>query len=437
MSSRKILITNLFSLSGIQIINYVVPILVVPYIVRIIGPEKYGLINFSQAFTTYFILIVNYGFEYSATREISINRKDKHKISEIFTSIIIAKCILFICTSLIFLLLIFYLPSFKPYIEIFLFTYLIIIGNIFLPIWLFQGLEKLTKLSVFNFFTKFIYALSIFIFIKERDDYLLIPLILSVCQIIIGIISFFYSIKVFNISITLVNKNKIIAVFKDGWKLFMSTILINLYTTTNILILGILGSNLTVGYFSASSKIVNIIQGFILGPISQAFFPRIGMVLNESKEKGILILKKLTFIVGLLMMIISILIFIFSNTIIRTIFGDTFMYASPSLRIISFLPFIVGLSNIFGLETMLNLKMDKSYLVLTFIGAILSIVLNIFLVPIYFENGTAISWLISEIFIAISFFVVLFKNNINLFDFSILKSSTFNLKSIMKMLKKL
>ena len=421
MSNKKILFTNLFSLSGIQVVNYIVPVLVVPYIVRIIGPDYYGLVNFAQAFVLYFVLIVNYGFDFSATREIAVNRNSKENLSNIFSSVMLAKAVLFLISLLVFIPIVFLVPKFNKDIELFFFAYLIIIGNIFLPIWLFQGLEKLARLSVFNFIIKMIYAVSIFLLINKKEDYLLIPLILSVSQIIAGAAAFIYSVKVFNISLLFPGIKETKKALKEGWNLFLSNVSINLYTTSNIVILGLFSTNLSVGYFAASSKIINVVQALLLLPMNQAFFPRISSVINHSKDDGIVLLKKLTFAVGIILFIASLLIFIFSDLIIKIIFGSKFIDAAVSLRIMAFLPLIIGLSNVFGVQGMINLKLDRQFLALTFTGALISITLNLILVPAYFENGTALSWLITEIFITVSFFIVLLNNRINLFDWQYLK----------------
>ncbi len=428
MSNRRILFTNLFSLSGIQAVNYIIPVLVIPYVVRIIGPDYYGLVNFAQAFVLYFVLIVNYGFDFSATREISVNRENKEKLSIIFSSVMLAKAALFLISLMIFLPLIILVPKFNHDIELFIFAYLMIIGNIFLPIWLFQGLEKLARLSVFNLIIKTVYAVSIFFFIKEKEDFLLIPLILSVSQVAVGAAAFLYSIKVFNISLLFPGIEEIKRTLKDGWNLFLSAVSINLYTTSNIVILGLFSTNLSVGYFSASNKIISVVQALLLGPMNQAFFPRISSIINHSRSEGIAFLKKLTFAAGVILLITSVSIFIFSDLIIRIIFGSKFTDAAVCLRIMAFLPFIIGLSNVFGVQGMLNLKMDKQFLLLTFIGALISIVLNLILVPVYYENGTAVSWLITEIFITVSFFVVLLKKRINLFDWKYFKTYLSGLK---------
>ncbi len=94
MSKKKVLILNFLSLSGVQVANYILPLITVPYIVRILEPEKYGLIAFSQVIIQYFNILTDFGFNFSATKEVSINRNDKDKISEIFCTVMLIKAIL-------------------------------------------------------------------------------------------------------------------------------------------------------------------------------------------------------------------------------------------------------------------------------------------------------------------------------------------------------
>jgi O-antigen/teichoic acid export membrane protein len=428
MSARRTLLTNIFSLSGIQVVNYALPVLTVPYIVRVIGPDYYGLVNFAQAFALYFVIIVNYGFDLSATREVSLYRDNKEKLSVIFSSVIITKVILFIITLLIFTPLVFLIPKFKDSFIIFLFAYLIVIGNVALPVWLFQGLEKLARLALFNLIIKLSYAICIFLMITKESDYILIPLVLSLSQIMVGVVAFLYSVKVIRISFIFPEIEEVKKAFKSGWNLFLSFISMNLYTTSNIVILGLFCSNSNVGYFSASTKVIGVIQSLVLLPINQSFFPRLSNILSNSRHEGIGLLKKLTFVIGVTMFFISILLFSFSDLIIKVVFGSKFLEASYSLRIMAIIPFFIGLSNIFGIQGIINLKMDKQFLVSTLIGALISILLNLLLVPIYFEIGTAISWLITEVFICISFLITLLRSDINPFDWRFLKSLNFRNK---------
>jgi PST family polysaccharide transporter len=124
---HKILLKNTFSLSILQFANYVLPLITIPYVVRVIGPDKFGLISFAQAFATYFLLIVNYGFDLSATREISSNRDDKNTLVRIYSNVLFTKAFLFTLCTLIFTSLIFLIPKFRENILVFI-VYIFICG---------------------------------------------------------------------------------------------------------------------------------------------------------------------------------------------------------------------------------------------------------------------------------------------------------------------
>ncbi|MFW6147983.1 MAG: oligosaccharide flippase family protein, partial [Thermodesulfobacteriota bacterium] len=112
-TERKRLLENFISLSTLQGLNYILPLITIPYLVRVIGPEKFGLISFSQAFIQYFVLITNYGFNLSATREISINRANKKRVSEVFSAIMLIKIVFMAFSFSIFCLLVFSIPKLR------------------------------------------------------------------------------------------------------------------------------------------------------------------------------------------------------------------------------------------------------------------------------------------------------------------------------------
>jgi len=394
--------------------NYLLPLVTVPYIARTLSIENFGLISYAQAFIGYTTLFIGYGFDYTATREIAAHREESKRISLVFSSTILAKTILLLFSAVIFIPLIYIIPKFSEHSNLYLFTFLVNIGLVLMPNWLYQGMEKLSYIAIFSFTIRIIFTALIFLLVKNDSDYLYIPISTAAGQIVVGLISFYWAIKIFDLKPHLAKLKTIFISLKEGMPIFASTVAVNLYTTTNLIVLGFMESDTRVGYYAASSKLILIFVSAIMFPVGLTLFPFIGKKLNASFENGMAAIRKATFIVGGATLLLSAAVLIFSQNIVSLIYGDQFEEAASSLRILAFLPFIIGLNNIFGTQGILNLKMDKAFLIITTIGAVSSVALNFILVPVLAESGTAIAWVATEIFITISFFVLLYKKGFRL-----------------------
>ncbi len=407
---------NFLSLSLIQIASYLFPLLTLPYITRIFGPELYGLFNYATSIMGYFGLLINFGFELSGSREIAINRNNPEKLSLIFSSIIFSKLILFLICAIIFIMSIFTIHEFKMYLILYVIIFLGNFFNIFFPTWFFQGMEKLNITAIFSFSIKLISTIMIFLVIRNKNDLINYALIGFFTQILISIISLYIIIRKFRIGLVFIKLKNIKEQIVISYKIFISTIVINLYTTTNFVILGSLSSKHDVGIYTAAYKVMLIIMSVLNGPFGQALYPNIAHAMTQSIEVGIskmyYALKRivpLTFLLGLIC-------FIFSESIIKILYGPKFLDAILTLKILSFLPMIITISNIFGIQGLLTLKQDKYLTLITICGAISGLTLNFVLVPFLRHNGTAISWLITEILITVltyTFFQKI-KNNLRI-----------------------
>ncbi|HDD45377.1 MAG TPA: flippase [Candidatus Desulfofervidus auxilii] len=411
---KKRLLENFFSLSILQVANYILPLITLPYLVRVLGPEKFGLIAFAQAFIQYLVILTDYGFNLSATREISIYRDNKEKISEIFSSVMITKFGLMIISLLILSVLVFTIPKFKNDWLVYFFTFGMVLGNVLFPIWFFQGMERMKYITILNIVAKGIFTICIFIFIRKMADYLYVPLINSTGFLVAGGLSLRIVSKDFGIKFMLPSFKAIKHQLKEGWHIFISTVAISLYTTSNTFILGLFTNNTIVGYYAAAEKIMRAVQGLLV-PISQTVYPHISKLVSESKEKALNFIRKLVKIVGSISFIISLSIFIFANLIVNIVLGLQYRQSIIVLRILAFLPFIIGLSNIFGIQTMLTFNLKQAFSKILISAGLLNIVLALILAPLYQHIGISIAVLTTEIFVTLSMFFYLKRKGIKIF----------------------
>jgi len=411
---RKRLFENFLSLSVIQGLNYLLNLITLPYLVRILGPEKYGLISFAQAFIMYFIVVTDYGFNLSATREISINRNNSKKVNEIFSSVMIIKILLGILSFVILTFILVFIPKFNKDWIIYILTFGMVFGYILFPIWFFQGIEKMKFIAILNMISKSIFTICIFIFIKRADDYLYVPLINSAGYIVAGILSLVIVFKNFRVKFILPGIKSIKSQLSEGFHIFISSASTTLYTISNTFILGLFTNNVIVGYYSAAEKIIKAVRG-LLAPISQTVYPYINKIANESEEKALNFIRKLVKLVGGGSFIISLVIFILAGPIVNLVLGSQYLQSVIVLRILAFLPFIIGLSNIFGTQTMLVFNFKKAFSKIIISAGILNIITASVLALIYKHVGVSIAELSTEIFITTSMFFFLKKKRIKLF----------------------
>lgn len=409
---KKILIENFFSLSVLQIADYIFPLITLPYLVRVLGPEKYGLVSFAQSFIQYFVILTDYGFNLSATRTISINRNDKQKVSEIFSAVMTIKIIFAFLSLLLLTIIIFIFPNFRTEYLLYYLCFGTVIGYILFPIWFFQGMEDMKYILIRNITAKTIFTITIFIFIKSPSDYNLLALFNSLGYIVAGIIGLKilfprYLIK-FSLPSQLILKNHLI----DGWHIFVSTILMNIYGSSNIFILGLLTNNKIVGYFSAAYKIINAITG-CMRPLQQSIYPFLSKKTAISMEQGKALLKKFIFFIFSLSLIIMGGIIITSPLIIHLLCGETYYPSIIILQIISFLCFSFSINNAIAIQGFLNFNL--SFLVSKV--ALRAVILNFILTPllIYFFNGIglAVGIVIVELFVVANNFYYLNKLLLN------------------------
>jgi PST family polysaccharide transporter len=407
---------TVLSLGAIQMANYILPLISVPIIARILGPEKIGVINFIQAFITYFTLLINYGFNITAVRRMTAVSDDNEKRSMVFSEVFFSQLLLFLVSLAIFLLCMIIVPEFHKEWEVSVFTFALCIATLLTQEWLFQAMQELPKMAILNFFSKLASTALILLVLHKQADYILYAFLFSAVQIVVAAISFIWSMKRYCLRLYRIPVSACISLILGEKTFFLSVVVINLYTTTNVVLLGFMTNLQNVGYFTAAQKISSIIVMVFIIPFRQAFFPHVSKALKQNRDEGISIAKKLLPVIVWPAFLIGLITTIFSKQIILLIYGYKFEPAISVLQILAFLPLIKGLSNIWGLIVMMNLKLDRLYFKVTIASAITGILLNILLTPTYAYMGSAVALLLSEAIGALLIFFYLQKQEVQLVD---------------------
>ena len=328
-SDKKNLFKNTIALVIIQILNYVLPFITLPYLSRVLDVDKLGLVFFAQVFMDYFYRLAMFGFDFSGVRTIAINRDDKDATNLIFNSILSVQVIFLIISFIILSFLIIFVEKFRSDWLVYYFSFLSVIGNVFIFTWFYQGMERMKFITVLNIVTKTASTLLIFCFIKQAQDYYLVPLFNSLGAVLAGGISLFFVKKVFNVKFYIPLKEDIINTFKYSSQFFLTKVAIALYRQTNAFVLGLVVTTTAVAYYVSADKIFWALFALYNSFIS-ALFPYM------SKNKDIVFLKKIIKYITIFGLFMTILIILIAKPIIVIFYTEKMLPAVNILRIFAF-----------------------------------------------------------------------------------------------------
>ncbi|MCX5669008.1 MAG: flippase [Candidatus Omnitrophica bacterium] len=392
---RKIVLGNFISLTTLQGISYILPIVVLPYLIRVIGMEKFGLIAFAQSLVQYFMILTDYGFSLSATRTIALIGEHKKKVSALFSSVMTVKLI-FAAISLLVLCAILYLvPRFRGDWVVYLLCFGTVIGNTLFPIWFFQGKEKMSYIAVVNVISGITYAICIFIFIHDPKDYLLVPLIGSLLSITSGVFGLYIAFKKFQLEFILQKYVDIKKELKTGWDIFISILAVNVYTTSRVFAVGLLTNNVLTGYYSLAERIANIIQTFPMDSFTRAVYPRISNVFVKNKQRAVAIMYRIQDGITLGFVISLPIAFFLAPWIISLVCGVVYKEVVFALRLLLAAVFFVGANN-FKVQFLLVCGKQDLYAKIHIAAALSGLPLIFILIHQFSYVGAALATVITE-----------------------------------------
>lgn len=404
-SEFRTIFNNSVALLIIQGTNFLLPLLLLPYLIRVLGFEKFGLISLAQSFVAFWIIFTDYGFQISATKEIALHKHTIEKLSSIVNNTIKTKLTLCAFAFLLYCVVIYTVPTFSKYSSFYLLTFIMVVGQSFVPIWFFQGIEKMQFLTYINFISKTLFTILIFILIKQPSDYKYVTLLYGLGNLIAGIVGTYIMYTRFSLTINFFGPFNIIKELKEGWYLFISNFSITAYLNLNILVLGFFGSEMLVGYYSIAEKVIGAVK-ILITIFSQATFPKVCQQKEKGQEYLQVFFRKYFLPFTAFILFVCLGLIIMADHVALILSKEHIKEISWAIRLLSIVPVIVCL-NTPAYQTLLAYNFQKSYMAILLSGSFLNIVLNLLLVKPLLMTGTIISVITTEAFITIGLFTIL------------------------------
>jgi PST family polysaccharide transporter len=392
---NKKLIENLSYLSFLQIFNLVTPFITYAYLIRTIGTGLMGLIVYFQAIMQYSAIFIDFGFNISATKDISINRDDKKELSKIISNVFVSKFLLFLLLILFLFITFLLLPKINSNWQLFLLSSWPCFYSIIFPVYYFQGLEKMKFIFFVNLITRTLFIFFIFLFVKDKSDYLFVPFFYGIGAFIAGIISIFLIFYKDNLKFVLPKLFDIKHTLLDSFPIFISTLSIRLYSGSTRLVVGSFIGMTEVTIYDISEKIITLLKQPI-AVFSQAIFPLM------CKTKDLVLAKKSLLIMLLFNSLILLILFFSIDELILIFFGKFFLMSATIIKILSFSIIFITLNNFLGTQILVAFGYLREYRN----SLLISLFIYLFQLIIFWKFFNYTLFNLSAIIVFTEFFVV-------------------------------
>ncbi len=397
---NKSLISNIISLSGIQFLTMLMPLIVFPYLVKTLGEEVFGLLAFSAAIVVFFQIFVDFGFGIYAPREIARLKEAKECYKEFVRNVFSAKLMLLIISLVFFLFLINFNDKLSKDKVVLILTFGTVIFQSLVPDWFFQGIEENRIYLLIVSLCKIIGAIVTIILVNEPSDYLYVPIVNSLTIFFISMFSLmvlYFKYKVsypFSIDFLMA-----FSIIRKTLEIFKTKAFIEFYRSSNPILLGFLGSNVIVGYYVIAEKIITIIQS-VQFPIGRALLPyAVRKIESRGKNEHIKLVLKLIPTLLISYSIVTCFIFFFSDFFIGLISSSPELNSSFNLKVLSLVIIFGGLNYFISIVFMMPLRYERQMSKFLMVVGVSHLFISSVLIFNFLDVGASISLVISEIFL--------------------------------------
>lgn len=393
------LVQNTVALYGIQFGRKLAPLVIIPFLARTLGPTGWGTVAFTQSLGEFIVLVIEFGFNLSATREMARNRDSKEVCSQIVAGVLGAQVLLALIAVATALVLSNWIPILRDNPLLLASGLFYAVAQGFMPIWFFQGLERMRAAAALEISGKMLGMVAILTLVRSPEDGWLVLFIQGLTPGISTLVGLgmAYRAVPFCMPSWLLVRDAV----RLGWPMFIFRSGESLYGVGNAFILGLFAPPAIVGYFASAEKISKAVFG-LLNPIREALYPRLSHIAPRSPKEAARLARIGVLIMGVGGLLLGGALFIFAPLLIRLLMGQGFEPAVTVLRILALLPPLLSITYSVGLQCLLPLGRDAEVNRIILSAGLLNVVLAVILAPYFAHIGMAWAIVTAEAFVSFS-----------------------------------
>lgn len=382
------------SLGVLQVLRYFIPLIVLPYLTRVIGVKHFGEITIATAFANILQTCVNYSFEFMGARDVSKNREDKTVLSRIISLTIVTRFFLYFASAICVLIIALLLNAYRPLIGLIATSLATVFFSMMISEWYFQGIERMQYITLINVISRVVFIVLVFLFINKPDDYLLYPVLNMTGYAFAAFFSLYIIFHKHKLKFSIPSVTDIIAYLKSGLGLFINQVCFHSFTIFPNFLLGLISGSYVTGLYAAAARMSNT-GAHTVSVLNKTFFPYLSRKIDKHDKYA-----KINFLFGLF---VSICLFVFAPLIIKIFYAPDFKDSVVILRVLAFSVLCSSVMSAYSTNYLLLLGQEKMVIKTTLVVLMIGISLFVFAAYQFGAIGAAVMVLLMKLALAVAF----------------------------------
>lgn len=388
---------------------YVVPLVTVPYLSRVLGPASWGLLAMAQAFALYGALIVDYGFIFSASRQI-VNATSKQEIEKVIADVLGAKVLLACTVGVAAVIAYRFVPLFHEHPVLLSAAMCSEVIKALLPQFYFFGIRRVAFSSMLDILSRLAASIGIFIFVHHPRDAWRVFALQGIGGLLAAGIGTGMMYSRYRFSWPRLRRS--VTMLQEGGAMFLFRSAYHVFSLGNAFVLGLFAPAQDVGYYAGAEKINSAAVG-LLSPLSTALYPHSTALIKDSFEQAVRLTK--TSLVVMCGIGLALMLFMWagSGLIVSIILGSKYVPSAAAFRVLSLRAPMLAWTNVLGFQWLLALGLEKSFQRVTVMALVINFALAAILAPRFTYVGMGWAVVASQAAMVLGVYFVLRRRKLN------------------------